>query len=239
MSLTTIALFLLTVLLAFTMQAMTGFGGPLLAMPVCILLVGIDNAKSVLCVLTWLTGIAVVAQSWRSINRKELTKITLVMAAGMVLGAYLYDVLPKEKLLPVFGVVVTVIALRNLLIKRELVFPAWARILALVLAGLMQGLFLSGGSFLIIYAQQTLRDKEEFRATGCAVWAILNTYMVLKTWHDGMFTAARMPLLLLSVAAGFAAVALGGLLEKRVKRETFVTVTNVLLLAAGIILLLN
>ena len=239
MSITRMILFLITVLLAFTMQAMTGFGGPLIAMPICTLLVGIDSAKSILCMLTWLTGITVVLQSWRSINRKELLKISAVMACGMVLGAYIYDLAPKEKLLPVLGAVVILVAIRNLIVKKELVFPKWARICALVLAGLMQGLFLSGGSFLIIYAQQTLRDKDEFRATGSAVWVILNTYMVFKTWRGGMYTAERMPLLLLALAAGFAAVALGGRLQKRVRRETFIKVTNWLLLSAGIILLLN
>lgn len=239
MSVIQTALFLLTVLLAFTMQAMTGFGGPLIGMPICTLLAGIDNAKSILCMLAWLTGIVVVLQSRRSINKRELLKITAVMAVGMVLGAYIYDIAPKEKLLPVLGTVVILVALRNLLVKKELVFPKWARLCALMLAGLMQGLFLSGGSFLIMYAQQTLRDKDEFRATGSAVWAILNTYMVFKTWKNGMYTPERMPLLLLAIAAGFVAVLLGGLLQKRVRRETFIKVTNWLLLAAGVILLVN
>lgn len=239
MSISSLILFLLTVLLAFTMQAMTGFGGPLLAMPVCILLSDMDSAKSVLCMLAWLTGIAVVLPRWRDVNRKELLKITAVMAIGMVLGACLYDIMPKETLLPIFGVVVILVALRNLFAKKELVFPHWARLCSLVLAGLMQGLFLSGGSFLIIYAQQTFHDKNEFRATGSAVWAILNTYMVFKTWRSGMYTQARLPLLILALAVSFAAVALGSVLQKKVEHGTFMKITNWLLLAAGIILLAN
>ncbi|MDO5111386.1 MAG: sulfite exporter TauE/SafE family protein [Clostridia bacterium] len=239
MSVITTILFLLVVFAAFTLQSMTGFGGPLVAMPICILLASIDDAKAVLGVLAWITAVVVMLQTWRDVNRKELLRIAAGMFIGMFVGVRVYDAAPKSTLLVIFGVVVLCVALKNLLVKKEWNIPTWLRYIMLLLAGLMQGLFLSGGSFLIMYAQQTFKDKNEFRATSSAVWAVTNTYMVATQAASGMYSAANFPLLCMSLAVALVSVWVGGRLQARLPRETFIKITNFLLLAAGVILLFN
>lgn len=239
MSVTATVLFLLVVFAAFTLQSMTGFGGPLVAMPICILLASIDDAKAVLGVLAWITAVIVVLQTWRDINRRELFRIVVGMFVGMFIGVRVYDAAPKSLLLVLFGVVVLCVALKNLFAKKEWSIPRCLRYIMLLLAGLMQGLFLSGGSFLIMYAQQTFKDKNEFRATSSGVWAVTNAYMVAKQAASGMYSAANLPLLGISLAVAIVSVWAGGKLQAKLPRETFIKITNYVLLTAGVILLLN
>ena len=239
MSVTTTVLFLFVVFAAFTLQAMTGFGGPLIAMPICILLASIDEAKAVLGVLAWITAVVVVLQTWRDINGKELLRIVAGMFIGMFVGVRIYDAVPKSALLALFGVVVLCVALKNLLVKKEWRIPNWLRYIMLLLAGLMQGLFLSGGAFLIMYAQQTFKDKNEFRATSSAVWAATNAYMVAKQAVSGMYSTSILPLLGMSLAVALLSVWVGGRLQAKLPPKAFLKITNFVLLASGVILLFN
>ncbi len=232
-------LFILLVFAAYTVQAITGFGGPLLAMPFGIQLIGLSGAKGILTVLAWLTAIAVAVPNRKYINWKELVKIVLVMLVGLCIGLWLYDLVPKELLLLIYGVIVVLIALKNLLIKKEFHAPAWLMLIVLLLAGITQGLFVSGGAFLIIYAMYTFKDKNEFRATSCAVWSVMNLFLVLANLRAGLVTLSTLPLMGISIAVGFVAVWLGGALQKKLDRNKFLLLTNALLLVSGVSLLLN
>ena len=48
-------LFCLIILVTFVFQAVTGFGGPLIAMPLAIPLVGVATAKPILTLCSWVT----------------------------------------------------------------------------------------------------------------------------------------------------------------------------------------
>ena len=40
----------------------------------------------------------------------------------------------------------------------------------LLAAGMIHGMFVSGGALLVVYATLVLKDKEEFRATVALIW---------------------------------------------------------------------
>ncbi|MBQ0111126.1 MAG: sulfite exporter TauE/SafE family protein, partial [Oscillospiraceae bacterium] len=67
-------LFILIMMLGIFIQAVTGFGGTLIAMPLGIAVMGISTTKPVLTVLVWITAVAVAAVRFKKINFKELFK---------------------------------------------------------------------------------------------------------------------------------------------------------------------
>ena len=58
---------------------------------------------------------------------------------------------------------------------------AWAVLLG---AGVVHGMFVSGGALLVVYAAATFRDKEVFRSTLAAVWVILNGLLMGKDFFQ-------------------------------------------------------
>ncbi|MBQ3954928.1 MAG: sulfite exporter TauE/SafE family protein, partial [Clostridia bacterium] len=65
-------LFLLIVLAAFTVQSLTGFGGPLIAMPLGISAVGLATAKPVVTLCAWLSAAIVALKNRKDIVYPEL-----------------------------------------------------------------------------------------------------------------------------------------------------------------------
>lgn len=72
-------LFCLIILVTFVFQAVTGFGGPLIAMPLAIPLVGVATAKPILTLCSWVTSILVLLRSHRDVNLRETVKMASVI----------------------------------------------------------------------------------------------------------------------------------------------------------------
>ena len=82
-------LFLLVIFGANIMQGITGFAGTILAMSPSLLLVGYDIAKPVLNVLALISGAYVFLGNVKYVNWRELWKIVVWMAAGILAGVWI------------------------------------------------------------------------------------------------------------------------------------------------------
>ena len=239
------ALILIIVLIiANTIQAITGFAGPLISMPPAILLVGVDQAKAIITFIGWLAALIVTIQNFTYIKWKELGKMILFMFIGMYLGILLFDALPLNALLTFYAIVVLAIGAKNLLSqtlrKKERSshkLPVPILFLVLIIAGMMQGMFTSGGSFLVIYAAVMLTDKTEFRATVSTVWVILNVFLMYNHFQWGFYTPETLKLIGLSIPPVFASIYIGNRIHDRLNAEAFLTFTYGLLIVSGGILL--
>ena len=231
-------LFLLTVLLSNTIQVITGFAGAMLAMPVSIRLLGLEPARSILNIVTMASSVYVVFCRWRSIDIRELLKMLGLMGIGLVIGIWLLDILELDILLRGYGALIVLIALKKLFIRREFRLPKLLLYACLPAAGLIHGMFLSGGSFLIVYAVSALPDKERFRSTVSAVWVVLNSYLLFSHLQAGYFVPHVRNLLLVSCIPFLLAVWIGNRLVSKMSSKGFLFLTYVLLLASGLLVLL-
>lgn len=140
------ALFLLIFFLSNTIMTVTGFAGTMLAMPASILLLGVEDARFILNVTAILSCVFIAVQQWKYANKKELKKILLIMLAGMLVGTVLYRIIPMSFLLPAYGVIIVLTALKRLLLPQTTSLPQWVCLLVLVAAGIIHGMFVSGGA---------------------------------------------------------------------------------------------
>ena len=125
-------------------------------------------------------------------------------------------------------------ALKNLLVKKETDLPQAALYLVLLAAGVIHGMFVSGGALLVIYAVQVLKDKNEFRATVAPVWVVLNTFMMITQYRSGLFTTENVQLIAVSILPLFLATWLGGKLAQRLNQNVFLNLTYILLIISGV-----
>ncbi len=232
-------IFLFVLFVANVIQAITGFAGTVLAMPPSIYLLGMDNAKVVLNVMALLSGLMIAVMSYHHMNKKEVIKICVCMVAGMTIGIQICKTVPSEQiLLIIYGVIILLIAGKNLLCHRQRTLPKALLLVILLLAGVIHGMFVSGGALLVVYAAQVLKEKEEFRATLAPVWVVLNSILLVSQVRQGVFTEGNIRLILISIIPLFMATWLGKKLVKKVSQKVFLNLTYVLLLVSGLSLIL-
>ena len=107
-------LFLCVLFAVNVIQAITGFAGTVLAMPPSIFLLGMENAKVILNIMALLSGLMIAVGSYYNINRKELIRICVFMAAGMAVGIQICRVAASDQtLMYVYGIIIILIAAEN------------------------------------------------------------------------------------------------------------------------------
>ncbi len=230
-------IFVLIVFLANVVEGITGFAGTMLAMPAAMLLIGVDKAKIILNIVAILVSSNIAVRNYRDMDRKQAGKLIVLMVVGMAAGLQLYHMLPARLLMYVYGVLIILVALRGLLKKEERALPQGALICIVLLAGIVHGMFLSGGSLLVIYAVAVLKDKSVIRATLAPVWIVLNGIMLVQQIAAGEVTVDILRLTGACVVPVILALLLGQILHKKMKQEFFVKLTYVLLIVSGCMLL--
>lgn len=257
------ALFLIIVFASNVIQGVTGFAGTILAMPPALMLVGYDVAKPVLNLLGLLSGIYVVLGAYRSVRVRELVRVTLVMAAGIVVAMFVHDSLAGSeqllrKLLGAFVMALATLGLYRVFRGRSgagardgesgdelLPVPtdspapgpgAYALLLA---AGVIHGLFVSGGPLLIGYLARRVPDKMAFRATISAVWIFLNGLILCVDIRTGLWAPPTVAMGAVAVPFLMGGMFVGARLYARMSQELFMRLTYVLLLVSGLLLLVR
>ncbi|MDD4371726.1 MAG: sulfite exporter TauE/SafE family protein [Anaerostipes sp.] len=226
-------LFLIVLFVANVVQAITGFAGTLLAMPVSMILIGVHEAKVILNIMAFLSCLGITIKNRRDIQIKILGKILIFMGIGMAVGIWLFERISLSFLLPLYGLIIIFIACKKLFIKKEFQLPAWGQTGILIGAGIIHGMFVSGGALLVVYATEVLKKKEAFRATIAPVWVVLNSFLMISDWTHGYMSHKVLALTGYSILPLFLAVILGNWIHKKINQKVFLKITYVLLLLSG------
>ena len=216
-------LFLSIVLLANIMEGITGFAGTMLAMPLSMILLGVQESKSILNIVAIIASTIIFTSTYKDINKKELLKIVVLMLIGMTGGIYIFTVFPASGLAKIYGVLIILISLKGLFVKKQISLSGIGLTLVLLIAGIIHGMFLSGGALLIIYAVAVLKEKETIRATLSPVWIILNVYMLAQDLYFGNITIQVVKLSLYSFLPLLIAIAFGYYLHKKMNQKFFIS----------------
>ena len=111
--------------------------------------------------------------------------------------------------------------------------------LLLIGAGIVHGMFVSGGPLLIGYLSNEIKEKTSFRATISTVWIILNSMILVQDICAGMWNAGRVMTQCISIPFLIAGMAAGSVLVKRMSQEIFMKLTYILLFISGILLMVK
>lgn len=131
------------------------------------------------------------------------------MGLGSIVGFALFAFQDSKGLQLMFGVIVLFLAsmelwrMRSNVVQKPL--PRWLSLTALLGAGVIHGLFASGGPLAVYAVSRQLQVKEQFRATLCALWTVLNfallvVYIPTNVVNTGTLVASGF--LLISVVGG-------------------------------------
>ena len=232
----------LVVFLTHALEAVTGFGCTVLAIPFVTALLGLERAVPLLAVIGWLMALYIVITKFRDIVWKQFLIIVAFVGLGMPAGIFAFNSLDTslmKKVLAVFIIVVSVIQLKKLFFppEEDKPLPRIFYWIILVCGGVIHGAFASGGPFVVLYASRSLPEKAGFRATLCLLWTTLNTVLMISYLMTGRFTGSLIRdtgLMLPFLAVGIVA---GELVHNRVNEEFFRRLVFSVLLITGIFML--
>jgi hypothetical protein len=183
----------------------------------------------------------VVGTSRRSIRWKSVWLVCVGIALGVPIGTLVLRFGEPTGLLAALGVflLLTGGAFLRLPSDRPVEWPRWAAPSAGSLAGVLAGLFGTGGPPLIVYYRLAGIPKTAFRGSLMAIFLLITVVRVPAYFGAGLVTLPR----LLSALAVVPAILLGGWLGHRIHLElteqTFQRSVAVALIAIGALLLLR
>ncbi|MBU0901012.1 MAG: sulfite exporter TauE/SafE family protein [Gammaproteobacteria bacterium] len=229
------------ILLAYTLEAITGFGSIVIALSLGALMLPIEVLLPILVPLNiCMTGYL----AWRHrqmIDRRLLLGMILPgMVGGTLLGYALLPYLDAALAKRLFGALVLWFAVRELWRLRHNsaahLRPLCLSRLISLCAGISHGLFASGGPLLVFALAGTQLDKARLRATLVTVWFTLNCLLTIAFLLDGRLLPA------LPQVAGYAPLLLVGVwlgerLHQRFNEQHFRIAIYLLLLVTGCLLL--
>lgn len=206
------------------LQAITGFAGTLISMPPTIKLIGVGEAKALLNAIAQISSLMIVCTGFKHINWKEFAKMFICMIIGMAAGIKIFEIFPLHQLLILYGIMIIAIAIKKLLFSRtsktasqnKASLPQWFMLIILLAAGIIHGMFVSGGALLVVYAAAVLKDKEEFRATIAMIWLTTGCYMTGTQVMLGNFNTHVIMLLIVGIVPVFVGTFIGTKLVKKI-----------------------
>lgn len=243
---TAFLLFALVVVAAYAVQTAIGFGSTLISVTFGAQLIGLQEVIHLVVPISFLqTGYIVIRHRdgvhWAMLLRRVLP----LMALGMAFAFFLLTQVGGPWLGLAFGVMVLALSARDLhrlrgarpVLDKPISRPA--SIAALFGAGVVHGIYASGGPLLVYAIGREGLTKKVFRSTLSAVWIVLNAILVSRFILAGVYDRA----VLLDVALLVPAVPLGVLVGEwvhhKVDERAFKIAVLVLLIAAAISLIVR
>jgi uncharacterized membrane protein YfcA len=235
-------LFGVVILATHFLEGITGFGCTALALPFCILIVGIKLAVPTLVILAWILALYIVVIDYKNIVWKEFLRIITFVGIGLPIGMVIYSYLPETLLKKFLGVFMIIVSLRGLYVcfggTSKLKLNPIVLNVILFLGGIIHGAFGTGGPFIIIYAANAIPKKSNFRATLCTLWLALNTVIITKNFATGAINRNVIILLLVCMPFLFAGMLIGNKAHNKVDDELFTRLVYAVLLLSGLFMLI-
>lgn len=231
--------YLLILFLANILGAIGGFGAGLISIP---FLTQLFDAKTVIMAstITCILNAWIVWENRKEIDWKQLKIIGGYLCLGLPLGVagLKYMSVPQLKLfLGIFMILLGVYGLLKLKIPslEAYRFSPLALRIILFLGGVIQGAISSGGSMVLLYTQQEIREKDRFRATLALLWTIVSILTVAQYQISGTLRGEAWKLAAVGFPAVLLGIYMGNKISKKLSKQMFLYVIYLLIMFAGIL----
>ena len=229
---------------AYAVQSAVGFAGALVAISVGTMFLPLPDVQAVVIPIGAFLSTYIAFRDREHIARDKVLRVVLpLMGVGMIVGFVVYEFASLDVLRRVLGVLLIGVAIWRIAASRREDAPkpegiaernAW-----LLVAGVVHGLFGTGGPPLVYALSRANLTKTSFRATLALIFAALNYALALKFVVSGALAASHAMVIAAGLPVLVLAFLFGQWLHERVDEARFRLAVQVLILAAGVALLLK
>ena len=230
-----------SLLVAYIIFGIAGFGTALVASPVMALYIPVAKIVPLLALLDMCAAIVNVSRDGRNAQWSELKRLIPLMIIGSLLGAAILLRTRPDILLLALGGFVVFYALYSLSgLKPDRQFSPKASLPFGLVGGVFSALFGSGGFIYAIYLSGRIEKKEDFRITQTTLIGMSTLTRVIIFSLAGIYLDTDLLLLALILTPGMlVGITLGRYFTLKMSREQFLKLINVVLLASGTMLIVK
>lgn len=239
--------FAVVVCAGYAVQTATGFGSMLICVTFGAHLLGIESVIRLVVPISFLqTGYIVVRHHDGILWPLLLRRVLPLMIAGMVFAFLFLSGVGSAWLGLAFGLMVLILSARELQ-RLRLAHPASREkpiarpksIAALFGAGVVHGVYATGGPLLVYALGREGIDKKSFRSTLSVVWIVLNAILITRFSLAGDYEASMLADLLVLLPTVPMGIVAGEWIHHRFDERRFKAAVFLLLVAASISLILR
>ena len=237
--------FAVIVLAAYAVQTTTGFGSMILCVTLGAHLFSLEHVLSIAVPLSLVQNAYIVLRHRDGIDWKLLLGSVLpLMGAGAIFTLTLFGNLDAPWLRTAFALMVLGLSVREL--ARQFRPGAnhappskWVGRASLLGAGMIHGLYATGGPLLVYAIGRSGLSKHVFRSTVTTVWLVLNSLLCVAYARVGRLDKAVLESVLWVLPAVPLGIWVGEVLHRKVDEHRFRIVAFLVLMVAAVALLIR
>ena len=231
----------IVILLSFSVQAMTGFGSIIIAVTLGSLFFPIKSILPILVLLDFSLNMYIVTRYRKHVDYALLVKKILpAMLIGLLAGQVVFNTIGAESKRLFGGLIVflSVFELYNFYTENTERLTHAKSFLFLIGAGIIHGIYASGGPLVVYVIGRLGIGKATFRSTLGFLWVIMDSFLMasylltgILNYHVGLITLFIAPVVM-------AGLVIGEVLHVRINEKGFKKVIYYLLLFTGLSILI-
>ena len=231
----------LTVLLAYTVFGISGFGSTVISVPILAHFLPLTYLVPLMVLLDLAAALFVGQQGRQHVSGAELKRIVPFILVGIVLGVTVLVNVDADSLRLALGIFTLAVGIHGIVnpVLHETISPWWS-VPAGILGGAIATVFGAGGPIYATYVSGRLREKGEIRST-------VSTLISISAFSRALFYAVGGLLLHMAILVGLVVLApfvwlglrLGGRIHVNLTQVQLRRVIGTLLVLTGTSLLIR
>lgn len=227
------------VFFANIVEAVSGFGSTIISVTLGANIYDIDKLISILLPINICLSAYIVIAHHKFINFKLILKDILpFMGTGLVLGIIILNYFSVSALKNLYGVLVLLLSLKELYVmilsksKESKVLPNFVSSVSIFFAGIVHGLYASGGPLLVYGLSSKKLDKNIFRVTLSTIWLIFNITLFVVYLLTNKVSTDNLKISAMLIPTLLVGVYIGEKIHHKINERVFrISVFSILLIA--------
>jgi uncharacterized membrane protein YfcA len=219
--------------LGFFVESIIGFGGALIAYS--ILGFFLDFKEMILSGLYigTLASAKIIYTDHKSFDKKIFKSAIPLCVVGTIFGAFLFSKLSADFLSLIFGILLIALAIKILFFDKY-IFPKIFKSKLVLIGGIAQGAFGTGGPFWVNALQKDFKNKSNLRTTLAVFFVSFNLIRVLQYSLQGQLKLNFFSDIWWTIIPVFVAIRIGHLVHLKISEDIFKKGIAIMTILAGL-----
>lgn len=228
-----------TLLLAYLVFGMAGFGSALIATPVLAMYLPLNMIVPILALIDLTAALINLIKDGKKADYQEIKWIIPLMVVGSLIGAAILLKARPDILVLLLGIFIIFYVLNSFFSRKK--NTQFSKVLVVpfsLIGGIFSALFGSGGFIYAMYLSSRITDKQSFRITQMTLIGFSTLTRVIIFLVMGVYLNIDILLMALAFSpAMLIGIFIGRHITLKISRESFLKIINIIILISGIMLL--
>ncbi len=219
--------------LGFFVESIIGFGGGLIAYSILVFFLDFKEMILTGFYIGTISSAYILCTDHKSFDKKTFKSAIPLSIIGTIFGAFLFAKLSPEILSLIFGILLTVLAIKIMFFD-SFIFPKIFKQKLIFIGGIAQGAFGIGGPFWANALKNDFQNKSAFRATMAALFVTFNLIRFVQLFLQDQLRLEFFINIWWTIIPVFIAIKLGHLVHLKISENLFKKGIAIMTIFAGL-----